>query len=125
MTPCPASQPASMRRWSTRSATAPASGPASSGSAVPISTIEPLLAILAAHGYQPDFITPAPDSPFTEIGAELDRVRATPPEKVAAELAECLGPKWDTQQRNGGPAAARDLLADLLRRARGEPLETR
>ena len=38
MTPCPASQPASRRRWSTRSATAPASGPASSGSAVPIST---------------------------------------------------------------------------------------
>ena len=75
--------------------------------------IEPLLAILAVHGYQPDFISPAPDSPFTEIGAELDRVRATPPEKVAAELAECLG----SGQRNGGPAAVRDLLADMLRRA--------
>jgi DNA-binding transcriptional ArsR family regulator len=69
------------------------------------------------HGYQPDFISPAPDSPFTEIGAELDRVRATPPEKVAAELAECLGPEWDTHQRDGGPAAVRDLLADMLWRA--------
>jgi hypothetical protein len=62
---------------------------------VPGLGIEPLLAILAVHGYQPDFITPAPDSPFTEISAELDKVRATPPEKVAAELAKCLGPEWD------------------------------
>jgi hypothetical protein len=84
---------------------------------IPGLDIEPLLAILAVHGYQPDFISPAPDSPFTEIGAELDRVRATPPEKVAAELAECLGPEWDTHQRNGGPAAVRDLLADMLERA--------
>ena len=84
---------------------------------VPGLGIEPLLAILAVHGYQPDFISPAPDSPFTEIGAELDRVRATPPEKVAAELAECLGPEWDTHQRDGGPAAVRDLLADMLWRA--------
>ena len=84
---------------------------------VPGLGIEPLLAILAVHEYQPDFISPAPDSPFTEIGAELDRVRATPPEKVAAELAECLGPEWDTHPRDGGPAAVRDLLADMLWRA--------
>jgi DNA-binding transcriptional ArsR family regulator len=78
--------------------------------------IEPLLAILAVRGYQPDFINPAPDSPFTEIGAELDRVRATPPAKVAAELAECLGPGWRAHQ-SSDPAVVRDLLADLLRRA--------
>ena len=30
---------------------------------VPGLGIEPLLAILAVHGYQPDFISPAPDSP--------------------------------------------------------------
>lgn len=86
---------------------------------VPGLDIEPLLAILAVHGYQPDFINPAPDSPFTEIGAELDRVRSTPPEKVAAELAECLGPQWDARLRGSGqpdgdPAAVRDLLADML-----------
>ena len=93
--------------------------------------LEPLLTILAIRGYQPDFINPAPDSPFTQIGAELDRVRATPPDKVAAELAQCLGPAWSTPQRRGGPepddtsirqldsdpAMARDLLADLLQRA--------
>src|SRR3954452_4605681 len=38
MTPWPASQLASRRRWSTRSAIAPATGPASTGSAVPIRT---------------------------------------------------------------------------------------
>src|SRR6201987_3997646 len=68
---------------------------------VPRLAVEPLLAILAVHGYQPDFINPAPDSPFTEIGAELARVRATAPEKVAAELAECLGHGWDAQLPTG------------------------
>lgn len=86
---------------------------------VPGLDIEPLLAILAVRGYQPDFIGPAPDSPFTDIDAELDRVRATPPEKVAAELAECLGPGWADLPWSGGPepAQVRDLLAGLLHRA--------
>jgi hypothetical protein len=76
--------------------------------------LEPLLTILAVRGYQPDFLNPAPDSPFTQIDAELDRVRATPPDKVAAELTQCLGRAWRTPQ---DPEAARDLLADLLQRA--------
>ncbi|MFI6464438.1 DUF5937 family protein [Streptomyces sp. NPDC050528] len=95
---------------------------------VPGLDIEPLLALLAVQGYQPDFINPAPDSPFTEIGAELDRVRRTPPEKVAAELEECLGPGWDThrllvggqafhRQETGDPSAVRDVLVDMLGRA--------
>ena len=93
--------------------------------------LEPLLTILAVRGYQPDFLNPAPDSPFTEIGAELDRVRATRPDKVAAELTQCLGPAWSVPQLGGGPepdgastgqltsdpTAARDLLADLLHQA--------
>jgi DNA-binding transcriptional ArsR family regulator len=91
---------------------------------LPSLDIEPLVAILAQRGYQPDFMNPAPDSPFTEVSAELDRVRATPPAKVAAELAECLGPDWRArqwggvgEQPNSDPAAVRDLLADMLRRA--------
>jgi DNA-binding transcriptional ArsR family regulator len=93
--------------------------------------LEPLLNLLAVRGYQPDFLNPAPDSPFTQIDAELDRVRATLPHKVAAELTQCLGRAWRAPQRSGGhepddtstgqltsdPAAARDLLADLLQRA--------
>src|ERR1700758_4990989 len=49
--------------------------------------LEPLLAILSSSRSQPDFIAPAPDSPFTEVEAELDRVRATPPDRVATELS--------------------------------------
>lgn len=79
--------------------------------------IEPLLEILSVRGYQPDFINPAPDSPFTEIRAELDRVRATPPDKVTAELAECPGSHERAWQRDSDPAAVRDLLADMLQRA--------
>jgi DNA-binding transcriptional ArsR family regulator len=98
---------------------------------VPGLGIGPLLAILALRGYQPDFLNPAPDSPFTEIDAELDRVRATSPAKVAAELAECLdgqphgpqpghgGPvaRRDYPELAGDPAQVRDLLAGMLHRA--------
>ena len=86
--------------------------------------IGPLLALLSLRGYQPDFLSPAPDGPFTEIGAELERVRATPPSRVAAELAECLDrhPAERAALRgypelSGDPAQARDLLADQLDRA--------
>jgi DNA-binding transcriptional ArsR family regulator len=83
--------------------------------------IGPLLAIYALRGDQPDFLTPAPGSPFTEIGAELDRVRATPPAKVAAELAQCLGGQRaiprDHPELAGDPAEVRDLLAEMLHRA--------
>ncbi len=53
--------------------------------------IGPLLAVLAMQGYQPDFLCPPPPGPFTEIDAELDRVRAAGPERVAAELDLSLG----------------------------------
>jgi hypothetical protein len=81
---------------------------------------------MSVQGYQPDFLNPAPDGPFTEIGAELARVRLTPPAKVAAELAECLGGSAalrDHPVLAGDPAAGwdpaqvRDLLADMLHRA--------
>jgi len=79
---------------------------------------------LSAPGYQPDFLSPPPDGPFTEIGAELDQVRATLPRRVAAELA-----RWraghpagaaalrDYPEISGAPARARDLLAGMLHRA--------
>lgn len=76
--------------------------------------LEPLLAILSWSGYQPDFLAPAPDSPFTEVEAELDRVRATPPDRVAAELSTV---RYVHPALAGSPAQVRDLLADLLARA--------
>ncbi len=84
--------------------------------------IGPLLALLSLPGYQPDFLTPVPDGPFTEIGAQLDRVRATPPGRVAAELAECRrrhpgSAAWPGPELPGDPAQARDRLAGMLERA--------
>jgi hypothetical protein len=76
--------------------------------------LEPLLAILSWSGYQPDFLAPAPDSPFTEVEAELDRVRATPPTRVAAELSTI---RHAHPALAGSPEEVRDLLADMLARA--------
>ena len=76
--------------------------------------LEPLLAILSWSGSQPDFLAPAPDSPFTEAGAELDRVRATPPARVATELSTI---RHVHPALAGSPEEVRDLLADMLARA--------
>lgn len=91
---------------------------------VPGLGIGPLLAILSVRGYQPDFLNPAPGSPAGDIGAELDRVRATPPGKVAAELAQCLAGqaagrdgRREHPELGEDPAVVRDTLADMLARA--------
>ena len=95
--------------------------------------IGPLLAVTGIDGYQPDFLNPVPDSPFAEIGTEIDRVRAAPPNRVAAEMTKALalpgvpGPGHDTHGRPDAaraladypwladdPARARDTLADML-----------
>jgi hypothetical protein len=48
-----------------------------------------LLDLLATsgNGYVPDFIAPPPTTPLAELEDELARVRATPPERVAVEIA--------------------------------------
>ena len=46
----------------------------------------PLLALLPAQGYIPDFITPPPESPLDTIDDALERVRATPAKQVVREL---------------------------------------
>lgn len=95
--------------------------------------IGPLLAVTGIDGYQPDFLNPVPDSPFAEIGTEIDRVRAAPPNRVAAEMARALarpgvpGPGHAAHGSPGAaraladypwladdPARARDMLADML-----------
>jgi Family of unknown function (DUF5937)/Helix-turn-helix domain len=57
--------------------------------------------------FYPVFLAPAPRTPHAEIAAELERVRATPPEQVAAEVARAY-PK-------GVPAAGRLLITDPAR----------
>ena len=86
--------------------------------------IEPLLAMLAIRGYQPDFLNPPPAGPFTEIDDELERVRATPADRVLAELHRCLDghPAGRAVRRaqpglSGQPAEVMDMLVTMLQRA--------
>jgi hypothetical protein len=57
--------------------------------------------------FYPVFLAPPPRTPHAEIGPELERVRATPPEQVAAEVARAYP--------EGVPAAGRLLIADPAR----------
>ncbi|MFB9684061.1 ArsR/SmtB family transcription factor [Amycolatopsis plumensis] len=70
-----------------------------------------LTAVLSARHYITEFLSPPPDGPETTAEAQLEVVRATPPEQVALELdmvdADLSGLPAD-------PAAARDLLAGQL-----------
>jgi DNA-binding transcriptional ArsR family regulator len=80
----------------------------------------PLLVLLPHSGWTPDFLSPAPAGPATDIADQLAEVRATAPELVAAEVERSL------TQRSGEPApeaawrmlddamATRAVLADLL-----------
>src|SRR5260221_4162855 len=80
----------------------------------------PLLVLSPHSGWTPDFLSPAPAGPATDIADQLAEVRATPPELVAGEVERSL------TQRSGEPApeaawrllddpvATRAVLADLL-----------
>jgi DNA-binding transcriptional ArsR family regulator len=70
-------------------------------SQLPRLELAPLLAVQPRHGYTPDFLAPAPQSPLVTIDQELDRVRSPP-----AALRELLA----------DPAAAAERLAGLLER---------
>src|SRR5262250_751116 len=52
--------------------------------------LEPLAAVLRLPGYQPDFLNPPPQGPYTEFDAELQQLIRTPPERVVAELGQAL-----------------------------------
>ena len=80
----------------------------------------PLLVLSPRTGWTPDFLSPAPAGPRTDITDQLAEVRATPPEQVAWDVERSL------TQRSGEPAppaawrllddpvATRATLADLL-----------
>lgn len=70
----------------------------------------PLLVLSPRSGWTPDFLSPGPAGPRTDIADQLAQVRATPPEQVAREVEHSL------IQRSGGPApqAAWQLLDDPL-----------
>jgi DNA-binding transcriptional ArsR family regulator len=70
----------------------------------------PLLSLLPADGYIPDFITPPPDSPLMRIADELDLLRSTPPRQVRKELEI-----FRRQHGNRLPAAVAPLLRNPKR----------
>ncbi|MFB6599592.1 ArsR/SmtB family transcription factor [Streptomyces diastaticus] len=75
--------------------------------------LSPLLTLLPRTGYTPDFLTPPPTGPLSEIEDELARVADTPLAHVREELRRCLhGPERKTPPR---PEVADRLLADPAR----------
>ena len=70
----------------------------------------PLLVLSPRTGWTPDFLTPAPAGPRTDVTDQLAKVRATPPEQVAQEVERSL------TERSGAPVpeAAWRLLDDPL-----------
>jgi len=61
----------------------------------------PLLVLSPHAGWTPDFLTPAPAGPGTDIADQLAQVRATAPQQVAREVHRSL------TERSGKPAPAR------------------
>jgi DNA-binding transcriptional ArsR family regulator len=62
-------------------------------------------AVVPERGYRPDFVNPPPARPRAALADELERVRATPPARVATELG------WAHEGRRM-PPAARALIDD-------------
>jgi DNA-binding transcriptional ArsR family regulator len=52
--------------------------------------LRPLFAVMPASGYIPDFLTPLPKSSLGDLDEELAQIRATPEERVRAEIDRCL-----------------------------------
>jgi DNA-binding transcriptional ArsR family regulator len=65
--------------------------------------ISELLLLVPPQGYIPDFLTPPPDEALPSIETELARLRATPVERVSADVARRFA-------GSAVPACARDYL---------------
>lgn len=80
----------------------------------------PLLVLSPRTGWTPDFLTPAPDAPVTDITDQLAQVRATPPGQVALEVRRSLTERSGEPVPEAAwrllddPVATRAALADLL-----------
>ncbi|WP_405014182.1 ArsR family transcriptional regulator [Kitasatospora sp. NBC_01539] len=48
--------------------------------------------VATANRYQPDFLTPRPTTPFPDVRAELETVRAFPPDRLRGELEQTFLP---------------------------------
>jgi DNA-binding transcriptional ArsR family regulator len=74
-----------------------------------------LFALVPMHGATADFLAPPPASPLPDFTEELEAVRATPPDRVAADLAEVPGlPEQVAERIRGNPGTAIGRLAGTL-----------
>jgi len=74
-----------------------------------------LFALVPVHGDTADFLGPPPASPLPDFAEELAAVRATPPDRVAAELAGLPRlPERVAERIRTDPQAAISRLADTL-----------
>ena len=79
--------------------------------------LRPLLAVLSARDYFPDFLMPTPNGDAGVIDDELERVKATPADQVEQEIRKCLdlAARVDASvERKLRSPKAGVLLADLL-----------
>jgi DNA-binding transcriptional ArsR family regulator len=79
--------------------------------------ISELLLLVPTHGYIPDFLTPPPTEALPSMETELERLRATPPERVRADVARRFAgraPPRVAQPYLDRPERALDRLAALL-----------
>jgi len=80
----------------------------------------PLLVLSPHSGWTPDFLSPVPAGPGTDIADQLAQVRATSAEQVAREVERSLTQRSGTPppaaawQLLDDPIATRELLAGLL-----------
>jgi DNA-binding transcriptional ArsR family regulator len=79
--------------------------------------LKPLLALVPAQGYVPDFLTPAPTGPLPALEEELDRLRAAPVELVRRDVRLLLRgrrPSAPLRLFLERPKVALDALSALL-----------
>ena len=76
-----------------------------------------LLLLVSPHGYIPDFLTPPPVDALPSMETELERLRATPPERVRADVARRFAgqsPPAVARPYLERPARALDRLVAML-----------
>ena len=75
-----------------------------------------LLLLLSAHSrYYPDFLTPTPSTPVGDFEAELEQIRATPPERIEHEVGYCLEGRRDLDSATEKLLRSREASAHLAR----------
>jgi DNA-binding transcriptional ArsR family regulator len=75
---------------------------------------EVLLAIVSPRRWLPDFLTPRPGTPLTEFDAEMALVRATPPDRAAADVLSAYGDAALPDVLRAEPAVVLRRIADAL-----------